>query len=531
VPPKPKPKADSAVANALAGNRLNTRHIMFAMASAVAPLTVAAGVFPSSIGISGLLGIPIAIAAMGLLVLLWSEGYLAMGRRILNAGAIYAYAAQGLGRPIGVGVAWVALAGYTAFQVASYGGFGYIAAALLHEWTGWEVHWFGQRDVSWVVLALAAWLLVAVLGVLDVGVPAQVMLRLAVAEMILVVAYDVAIVLAPGFHLSTAPLSLGNLWGPGAGALIVVAMTAYAGGEQGAGFIEESHDPQRTVPRATRGIIIAVGALFFASSWIQISAGGPQVAARAAEEGPDLFFNEAASVLGPAALHIGHVLFLTSMLAAAIAFHQAFCRYGFALGRERVLPQSFGRTSSKGAPRNASLVQSALGLATILVWLVMGWKPLEQLFFWGGTSGGLAVLLLFTVASLSVIGYFLRRRRAHAAAKKNDPSTGPETDPEHWWRAYLAPSIAAIVLAVVSVVAIDSLPLLYGVNPGTGPALVVPLAFAVIFAAGAVWALILRWHQPLVYQGIGLGTGSQAAGPGGLAQTPGVHSARTGAHR
>jgi hypothetical protein len=47
---------------------------------------------------------------------------------------------------------------------------------------------------------------------------------------------------------------------------------------------------------------------------------------------------------------LGHVLFSTSILAAAISFHNTIARYVFALGREHALPAVFGRTSTSGAP-------------------------------------------------------------------------------------------------------------------------------------------------------------------------------------
>lgn len=58
---------------------------------------------------------------------------------------------------------------------------------------------------------------------------------------------------------------------------------------------------------------------------------------------------------------IGRCLFLTSLLAAALAFHTAVGRYMWAVGRERVLPTVIATTSSTGVPQTASFVQSLLG--------------------------------------------------------------------------------------------------------------------------------------------------------------------------
>ena len=79
-----------------------------------------------------------------------------------------------------------------------------------------------------------------------------------------------------------------------------------------------------------------------------------------------------------------------------------------------------------------------------------------------------------------------------------------------------APTIATALLLVISYLALTNLPTLYGVDPGTGPALVVPIAYLAIFLGGIIWGLILKNSRPLVYNGIGLGTRSAVAGSSGL---------------
>src|SRR4051794_6524506 len=95
---------------------------------------------------------------------------------------------------------------------------------------------------------------------------------------------------------------------------------------------------------------------------------------------------------------------------------------------------------------------------------------------------------------MSVIGYFARDGRG-----------------ENLWHRLIAPALATAVLLCFSYLALDNLATLFGVNPGTGPARVVPVALLVIFAAGTAWGLILQRIQPQVYQGIGRGTRSAVA--------------------
>nr|WP_296067054.1 APC family permease [uncultured Actinoplanes sp.] len=483
----PSTPTTSAVSNALARNRVGTFGISMSIASSVAPLTVVAGLVTTALAVTGLSGVSIAMIAIAVVLLIFVVGYMAMARHIENAGAFYAYIARGIGRPAGVGASWIALLAYDAFQIASMGGLGVIGAPLIKDWFGIDVHWF--------VIAAVAWVIVAVLGVRDVGVSEKVLIVLVLAETGLVLLYSVIIVATNGFHFSSAALSPHNLWGPGAGALLVIAATAFAGVEQGAVYIEESREPRRTVPRATYGTIILIAAVYFFASWVQISAGGAQVIDRAGQEGPDLFFNEAAVSMGDIALDLGHGLFLTSLVATTIAFHNIIARYTFALGREGVLPRLFGRTTAQGAPRNASVAQSAIAIAALGLWAIAGWDPLTTLFFWGGTSGGLGILLLLTLTSAAVIGYFWRNHHGESA-----------------WHRIGAPVIATVLLLGISYLAVTNLSSLYGVAPRSGPAIVVPIVYAIVFLGGIGWGLALKASKPAVYAGIGQGTRSNAAG-------------------
>ncbi|WP_433717546.1 APC family permease [Actinoplanes sp. CA-051413] len=488
MPSTSTPARPSQLSTALARDRLGVAAVVFFVMSAAAPLTVVAGVVPTGLAVTGLTAISIAFLAVALVLAVFAVGYVAMARHIANAGAFYAYIARGIGRPFGVGAAWVALLAYNSFQVASYGGFGAIAAPLFADWFGVDLPWWG--------ISLVAWALVAVLGVRDVAVNGKVLATLLVAEIVLVVIFSFADMLTPDFAASSAPLNPSSLVGTGAGALLVMAVTGFVGFEQSVVFSEESRDPRRTVPRATYIAVALIAVLYAFSAWAMISAAGADPIGRAGAEGPELFFNLASDRLGSTALHLGHALFLTSLIAAMISFHNIIARYTFSLGREGVLPRAFGRTvPATGAPKNGSLAQSAVGLVAILVYALAGWDPLVQLFFWGGTTGGIGVLLLITVTSAAVIGYFARN---------------PEG--EDVWHRIGAPVLGTVLLLVVTYLALTNIAVLFGVEPGSTPTWAVPLAYAVLTLAGVSWALILRRSRPQVYRGIGMGARSAGTG-------------------
>jgi amino acid transporter len=485
VPALSTTPAPRSVSTELARDRLGPFTVGTTIASSVAPLTVVALLVPVALATTGLLAVPIALAAVAVVLLLFSNGYLAMTRHIENAGAFYAYVAQALGRPLGVGTAWVALLVYNFFQLCCYGAITFASAPLLERWF--------HIDLHWMILAVVAWLIVSFLGANEVGISGKVLVALVLAETVLVVLQAVAIVFTSGFTLNTSALAPNALWGPGAGTLIVIGMTAFAGIEQSAVYIEESKDPRRTVRVATYGTIAVIASVYFFASWVQISAAGAQVIDRATNEGADLFFNEATVALGNAAWYVGHILLTTGSLAAAIAFHNAVSRYTFSLGREGVLPKRFGRTTLTGAPRNASFAQSALAIVVLIVFWLKDLKPVDQLFYWGSTSGGFGILLLITITSAAVIVFFARGHRG-----------------ENAWRRVFAPGIATALLLWLSWLAYQNLPTLFGPT-AAGPARLLPIIVLAVFAAGIVWGLILRAAKPEIYAGIGRGTQARLA--------------------
>ena len=435
---------------------------------------------------TGLVGVPLAYLVVAVVLAVFSVGHVAMARHITNAGVFYAYIAHGIGRPVGVGASWVALLAYNIFQFATYGGFGAIASAFLKQWTGINVLWWEP--------AVLAWLLVAVLGILDVSVNTKVLAALLLAEIALVVVFSAADINSSTFHASAAPLNPGSLIGSGSGALLVMAITGFVGFEQSVVFSEESRDPRTTVQRATYLSIVLIAAVYTFATWAMISAAGGNAVTRARNEGPELFFNVASGRLGAAALALGHLLFLTSLIAAMISFHNVVARYTFSLGREGVLPRVLGQTAAdSGAPRNGSLTQSVLALVVILVYAFARWDPLVHLFYWGAAAGGLAVMLLITASSFAVIGYFARHRQG-----------------ESIWHRVVAPVIASGLLLVVSYLALNNIATLFGVEPGSELTWIVPTAFVIVALAGAMWALMLRSLRPMVYDSIGLGAESVA---------------------
>ncbi len=471
----------ASVSRALAADRLGVPTVLFFVLAGVAPLTVAAGVIPTAYQTTGLTGIPAAFVVVAFILALFSVGYVAMTRWISNSGAFYAFVSQGIGRVVGVAAALVALLSYSFLQVGLYGALGPAAAAEAAAHLGLHAPWWA--------FALGAWAIITVLGMLRVDITGWVLGLLLTAEITVVLAETVTGLAHPaGGHLSFATLSPSDLTSAGLGTfgvLAVVAVLGFVGFEQAPVLAEEARNARRTVPVATYLALGMIAVVYAGASWaMAVHAGTGRVVAAAAQQGPGLLFGLGGGWLSQAA----QWLFLTSLFAAALAFHNVVWRYMYALGRESVLPAALGRTGGNNIPKAASLTQSVMGLAVIVAFALGGWPPMADLFFWLGTTGGFGIIVLLALTSIAVIAFFGRDPRG-----------------EHPWRRLVAPALSAALLAGIVVLALLHYATLLGVGPGDPAAWALPASYGVVAVIGLAWGLILRARRPRVYAAIGLG--------------------------
>ena len=474
----------SDLQSALHAGRLRLPAVLCTAIGAAAPLTVIAGVVTTGYAETGLIGIPIAFVAVALVLACFTPGYLAMNRTIGNSGAFYSFVSAGLGRPAGVAAAFTALLAYNALQVGLYGILGPVTQPLLQQ--------IGI-DVPWWVISVAAWALVALLGVLSISISGRVITWLLAAEIAVICLFTVGNLAHPADGtLALASLDPGNLIGPGAGAVLVLGILAFVGFEAPAVYSEETRDPHRTIPAATYLAIGVVGLLYTVGSWALASTVGPDhIAQRSAEQGQDLLFTLAAEHFGETVSTIGRVLLVTSLLVAAIAFHNTPSRYLFALGREKVLPARCGDTWRRtDAPIIGSITQSALGITVIVVYAAAGWDPLVTLFYWAGTAGGLGILILLTATSLAVLAHLLRQTRAGNHSRVT---------------TLITTTLASAFLVTIVIAAGANLPSLFGVTADSPIVTAVLAAYLVTILTGLAWALNLRRSRPAAYRAIGLG--------------------------
>lgn len=473
--------AEPASGNRLRQGAVGVGAVTFFVVSAAGPLVAVAGGFPVGMMLGDGAGIPAMVLACVLILLVFAVGYTAMARYVITAGGFYAFAARGLGGVAGGAAALVAIVAYNAMQIGLYGMFGAAAHTLLLRYAGIDLPWY-----LYALLALAS---VAGLGYRQVDLSAKILSILVICEYLAVFTLDAAILRHGGAHginlVSFAP-SVAFSGSPTIAVLFCFA--AFMGFEATTIYGEEARDPARTIPRATYLSVLLIGGFYAFSLWcLVIGAGADGLVAhlRALPETTGFLFEVTDRYVGHWLTAIMSVLFVTSVFAGLLAFHNAAARYFYALGREGLLPDRLGRTHVRHAsPHIGSATQTAIGVVVVALFAASGADPVLTLFSWLTNLGTLGVIALMALASLAVPAFFAR--------------TGGSL-----LRTRVAPYLAAAALLAVLVMAIANFDVLTG-SEGVLSVLL-PAAVPVAACLGGLRAWHLRRTDPERYRALGFG--------------------------
>lgn len=459
---------------ALRAGSIGVLGILFFVLSAQAPLTGIAGASPLAAALGNGAGAPGAYLIVGIVIVIFAVGFVAMSRKIQANGAFYAYVTAAFGRSTGAGAAWLALLAYNTVQAAMYGLYGAAFSGLLAS---------VGLDVPWWLLALVTMAGVQVLGSLNIELGARVLAFL--------VGLEVAVLLLFGFTVlfrggGPEGLSIAASFSPEAiasgapGVAIMFAVASMFGFESTAIYSAEAKDAHRTVARATYLSVGVIAVFFSFISWMLVSYYGPShvidAAGAALESGDSTTFvlGPMVELFGPWAGTVTGILLVTSLLAGIIAFHNGINRYLHSLALRGSMPAIVARTNRHRAPAVAAWIQTAAAVVLVAPFAVLGMDPVLSLFSWFSGLAVAALLVLYILCSIAVVGFF-RRERADGQL----------------WQTFIAPVLAALLLAWILFLVVSNFTSLIGGSAETAVALLV--AVPVVFAVGvAVEALTER---------------------------------------
>ncbi len=399
-------------ANQLRANSLGAAAITFLVISAAAPLTAVAGGVPISMLLGNGAGIAGSYAIVTAVLLIFAVGYVAMARHIRNAGAFYAFTAQGLGGRAGGAAAMVAILAYNAMQIGILGLLG-AAASGTFAGIGITLPWW-----AWSYIAIA---IVAVLGYRQLDLSAKILMVLVALEYLIVVIIDLAIAGQGGDSgLTLAPFSWGQIMSGAPSIGLLFCFAAFIGFEATTIYAEEARDPRVSVPRATYGSVLLIGIFYMITAWLMAAGAGVDKLLPTLQGLADpttFLFDLAGRYVGGLVPTIMGFLFVSSLFAAVLAFHNGVARYKYVAGREGLLPDAIGVTHDRHqSPHVGSVLQTILAVIVVTIFAVLGMDPVLQLFTWLTQLGALGIVGLMAATSFSVIGFFARQPEAGEGA-------------------------------------------------------------------------------------------------------------------
>ncbi|MGO1385062.1 MAG: APC family permease [Arachnia sp.] len=460
--------------------KLGVGSIVFMVVAAAAPLTVIGGAAPLGILLGNGVGFPSMYAISGVVLLLFSVGLAAMARSVPRPGAFFTYVGYGLGRPLGLGTAWLALVTYTAVQLAVYCYLGFSLNLYLTTL-------LGAPSIPWWIYSLAGVALVGYLGYLNIELSSKVLGIALIGEIGITLLMSFAVVArggADGLSLqSFVPAEIVS-GVPGVG--LMLAFAGFIGFEATAIFRDEAKDPQKTIPRATYLSVIIIGVFYTFAGWALVMAWGPDNVMDVAAVDPGaMILTTATEYLGTVGGVAIQTLLVTSLFACVLSFHNILTRYQHVMGKVNVLPSRLGSVhGSHRSPHFSSLVQSVTAAIFVMLTVVAGLDPVIQAFTWYSGLATIAIVVMMAMTSIAVVLYF--RKFPNEERSK--------------WKSQVAPILATIGLIGVVITVAAYFPFL--LDSGWGFAILVLMPVALAIVGGYIQALVIKRKSPSSYAGI-----------------------------
>jgi amino acid transporter len=291
-------------------------------------------------------------------------------------------------------------------------------------------------------------------------------------------------------------LNMFQLTSPGAGLAagvgVFLAFWSWVGFEAIPNYAEESRNPAHIVPRATLYSVVGLGIGYCLTSLAFVSAFPEKTLVKDAQNPDGPFFVAMRSFGSHWLATIMQVLILTGSFACAMAFHNVAMRYGYAMGREGILPKALGRThKTHKSPYVASVTQTVIAIVLVLVWGAGSGFSFKdaydtayvRIYTMMAVQGVVWILAIQATCALAVIVW--HRRHKH---------------PDSFWIVVVAPVIAILGQVFAIYLLFKNIDVLAGTISYVD--FIGPIAIAVIVAA-FIWAVALKRRNRKKFDMIG----------------------------
>ena len=465
--------------NRLSGN-MGVGELVMNVLAFSSPLATVAGTLPVLLMFSGQTA-PAIYLLVTLMLLIFSVGFVKMSRSVQGPGGFYSFVTAGLGKPAGLGGAFLALFGYIFIGFFAPSFFGVTLQ-------GFVANTLGGPDIAWYWYALAITALTTLLAYNRIDLSAKLLTIVMLLEVAIIVVFDVVSFSANGLGaVQSAGFALPSIADATLGLALLFAVGNFFGFEATVIYRDEVKNPDKTISRATYLAVAGIGIFYAVAAWAFIAFfGADKIQAEAENNTVNLFNDALVGLVGRIFADVAVLLLITSVLACMLSIQNIAARYSFALAADHALPSFLGRVHPKHkSPYASALAVGIVWAVAIVLFTVIGVAP-EVLYPIASGSGTFAVLLLMFITSFAVLVYFIRRRGFA---------------PESIWKTVIAPFISVLFLGAITYLAIANYPELIG-GSTVMTAIFMTFTFALFFG-GIVYAFFLRSQRPDIYARLG----------------------------
>ncbi|WP_313679453.1 APC family permease [Pantoea vagans] len=420
-------------------NTLGLFSLIFFVVAAASPLTGVVGGLPVAIIAGNGSGIPVFYILSCIILMLFAVGFIAMSRHVNNAGAFYTYISKGMGENWGASASVLAVMAYISIQIAIVAMLGFFTQLFIEE------HF--STPIPWWALSMLAVLICWVLSIKRVEVGGKLLGILMLAEVAIVLLTDIMLLIKKVGPYTFQPFEPSVFMQGNLGIAFIFTIAAFIGFESTAIYAEECRDPEKTVPRATVCALLLITIFFCFTSWSLVQAyGSDQIVAVASKDPGNFVFNITRPYVGQWAVETMSVLLITSLFAAALAFHNNISRYLFSISRDGLIWKELCETHpTNGTPHNASHVHSVIMLMLLAGMGSAGLDPMVHIFAIGSAVATLCILILQLGVSAAVVLFFRR--------VKTDDSR---------FTVFWAPLLSMLCMAITIILVVNNLQSLSG---------------------------------------------------------------------
>ncbi|HEY5438768.1 MAG TPA: APC family permease [Acidimicrobiales bacterium] len=468
----PSPGTEAASPHRLEKGVLSIPNAIALSAAAMAPVLAVVLNAPAA-GPDAGAALPLSFLVAFVACLLVGNSVVQFARRLPSAGSFYTFNSAGLGSEAGFYTGWLFWIGYAILAPGLFTAFG----SFVHDYF---LSTFNS-NVPWWLFSLFAMAIILGLSLRSIRASVNVDLVLLVLEVIIFLVLSVLAITHAGagnslkaFVPSSAPRGVS-----GVGLGVVFGILSFIGFDAAATLGEETKNPKRNVPMAVSGALISVG-IFYVFAMYALTAGyglnkHSNLLKFLGDPNPfvTLGHHYASWLLQPIELAA-----IAGLFSCFMAIHNTTVRVMFSMGRDRVLPISFGHVHPKWfSPYVAIIGQTIFTVAIGLAggaWLGPG---ATGNYGFTGSIGTVAIVIVYCMCNIALIRYFWKL---------------PE---RNWLRHILIPVLGVAAMAY---------PLWSVAKPGQSwPYSLVPWITLAWLVLGTVLLLVYRQKSPEKIAAIG----------------------------